>query len=182
MATVRSLSRGHPSKVLIPPSTMPEPWGQPGCSTCLLWVQAAPGSRGPLAMGFLSFSGCFGGSPRAGNLGYKLVGLQYSLCWGFSPAFFPSELHGAWTSWDWGPDTRDAWGVNSSESLTSYQARAACCVQEILNILSLKEGTWNSSKITLNTSAGSYREGRLGESVKITLAEPGKHTASGWRR
>lgn len=51
-------------------------------------------------------------------------------------------------------------------------------MQEILNILSLKEGAWNSSKITLNISTGSYREGGPGETAKITLAGPGEHTAS----
>nr|XP_055162301.1 uncharacterized protein LOC129497440 isoform X3 [Nyctereutes procyonoides] len=36
LAAVRSLSRGHPSKVLIPPSTTPEPWISPDAppATC----------------------------------------------------------------------------------------------------------------------------------------------------
>lgn len=131
--------------------------------------------RGSGQWGFPSSAGAL--SRRAGNLECKLVGWWWQPLLELCPCF-PSKHLGTWTSWGWGQNTHGAWRVNSSESLASCQARSACCVQEVLNILSLKEGTWNNSKITLNTSTGSYREGGLGETEKITLTGPGEHTAS----
>lgn len=50
-------------------------------------------------------------------------------------------------------------GRHPADFLALCQARAACCVQEIFNILCLKERAWKGSKTILNTSAGSYTDG-----------------------
>lgn len=79
------------------------------------------------------------------------------------------------------------WGQHPADFLAQRQARADCCVQEIFNILCLKERVWKGSKTILNTSAGSYTDGNLGGgragegdklSAKITLAGPAEHTVS----
>lgn len=54
------------------------------------------------------------------------------------------------------------WGQHPADFLARCQARADCCVQEIFNVLCLKERAWKGSKIILNTSAGSYTDGNLG--------------------
>jgi hypothetical protein len=103
---------------------------------------------------------------------------------------FPRKPQGIWTSWGWGTDTGEGVGTgrHPADFLALCQARAACCVQEIFNILCLKERAWKGSKTILNTSAGSYTDGNWGRgcaggggrlsSAKITLAGPAKHTAS----
>lgn len=174
-----------PSKPLIPPGATPEPLIRKDALLAYGGAWACPGKHRPVgvAAGFLFLAGASEGVREQVILDTSWVGTAAAASVG---AFLPlsKEAHGTWTSWDGGPDNprlRDAWGwgLSPSKSPVSSQARAACCAQEILNLLSLKEGTWNGSKITLNTSAGSYREGKLEESVKITLVKPGEHTEAG---
>lgn len=74
-------------------------------------------------------------------------------------------------------------GRHPADFLALCQARAARCVQEIFNILCLKERAWKGSKTILNTSAGSYTDGNWAgggrgreSSAKITLAGSAEHT------
>lgn len=63
------------------------------------------------------------------------------------------------------------WGWHPADFLALCQARAACCVQEIFNILCLKERAWKGSKTVLNTSAGSYTDGNGEGGGKVAVCK-----------
>lgn len=164
------------SKVLIPPSNKPVPWDSPNAPLASCRAQAESGSRGAVGSGTSLFSWCLRGCRTAGCLGYKLVGLQQQLL-GFCPCF-PSRLNGiAWTSWGWDPDTRDAWGVSSSQHLASRQPREPAVHRKYWTFWVLKREPGTVPRLHLIHLLGATERGD-GESAKITLAGPGGPRAS----
>lgn len=181
-AAVHLFSCGYFSKVLVPLSTKPEPQGSSNTPLASGRAQAESGNRGA------------GGS---GSSCPQLVLQRESVCRlsqrqtgeaaGAASAGVLCLLHkqpqcNSLDKLGLRPRHQRCLGNEPYRVSGMVPAQSACCVQEILNILSLKEGTWNSSKITLNTSVGSYREGSQGKSAKITLAGPGGLIASAGHR
>ena len=152
------------SKVLLLPSTKPEPQGSSKTPLASCRAQAESGNRGAVGLPVLSW--CFRGSQSAGYLGNKLVRLQGQLLLGFC-ACCTSRLHAtAWTSWGWDPDTSDAWGMSPTECLAWCQPRAPAACRKYWTFWVLKREPGTVPRLHLIHLLGATEKGVRGSLQK----------------